>query len=152
LNTTSAFTSPPTSPPPMHRNNSFSTVQSASAPQKGYPTVENNAIPFFLVPEPNGSLKFEVNNFPFFYEESTAGHWGVETDFSSGICAHCTLSLLENPEGGPIGGGAGPSVVVFPKCGHAFHNFCNDDQSACVLCFNSNMESWTRRSLSSSSS
>jgi len=97
-------------------------------------------------------VRFDIGGFPFFYEEAI-GHWGVETDFSLGTCAHCTLSLLENPEGGGVsnagvggllGGGTatGPTVVVFPKCGHAFHNFCSDDDKACVLCLANNMDGW----------
>lgn len=79
-----------------------------------------------------------------FYEEAS-GHWGVETDFSTGTCPHCTLPLLENPEGVGLGLGSGPNVVVFPKCGHAFHNFCNESDQACSLCVSNSIHNTLMR-------
>jgi len=118
----------------MEVSNHFSTTDAKNKPD----------MPWFLqLRQPGGTLPFEPGEFSFLYEES-GGHWGVETDFVGGICPHCTLPLLENPEASGLGMGSGTSVVVFPKCGHAFHNFCNDNDKACSLCLVPNMQSWAK--------
>eukprot|EP00026_Physarum_polycephalum_P000440 Phypoly_transcript_00441.p1 GENE.Phypoly_transcript_00441~~Phypoly_transcript_00441.p1 ORF type:complete len:1585 (+),score=566.32 Phypoly_transcript_00441:138-4757(+) len=97
------------------------------------------------------ALKFDLENFPVFYEEAT-GHWGAETEFSNGTCPLCTLPLLENPEGSGLGLGSGPTVLIFPKCGHAFHGFCNENDHACSVCVVNNITPWSSATKSSHSS
>jgi len=115
----------------------------ASSPNNVPNAKPRDQMPFFLDPQAESPLKFDLGpstSFPQFYEEAS-GHWGVETDFAGGTCAHCTLPLLENPEGG-LGLGSGPTIVVFPKCGHAFHNFCIEGDKACTMCLMNNMTTW----------
>jgi len=113
------------------------------------------ALPSYLdqpvIPGTPVALKFDLENFPVFYEEAT-GHWGAETEFSNGTCPLCTLPLLENPEGTGLGLGSGPTVLIFPKCGHAFHGFCNENDHACSVCVGTNIAPWSTATKSSHSS
>jgi hypothetical protein len=116
---------------------------------------QQNVLPAFLeqpsIPGTPVALKFDLDNFPVFYEEAT-GHWGTETEFSNGTCPLCTLPLLENPEGTGLGLGSGPTVLIFPKCGHAFHGFCNENDHACSLCVVNNIPPWSAATKSAHSS
>ncbi|EFA85390.1 RING zinc finger-containing protein [Heterostelium album PN500] len=69
---------------------------------------------------------------PQFFEDSSF-HWGTETEIHSGQCPICTLPLVENPESTFVGV-TPSSVVIFPYCGHSYHQYCIEEQG-CLLCY-----------------
>ncbi|GAM22685.1 hypothetical protein SAMD00019534_058600, partial [Acytostelium subglobosum LB1] len=67
-----------------------------------------------------------------FFEDSSF-HWGTETELHGGQCPVCTLPLIENPESSFLGV-TPSSVIVFPYCGHSYHQCCIEEQG-CLLCY-----------------
>eukprot|EP01105_Mastigella_eilhardi_P027564 TRINITY_DN854_c0_g1_i1.p1 TRINITY_DN854_c0_g1~~TRINITY_DN854_c0_g1_i1.p1 ORF type:complete len:2101 (-),score=576.24 TRINITY_DN854_c0_g1_i1:641-6916(-) len=76
---------------------------------------------------------------PVFAEEASAAKWGVTFDVA-GTCECCSLPLAENPEArvGATLHKKSHSVVVFQRCGHAYHKCCVG-HDGCLLCLDERM-------------
>jgi len=68
---------------------------------------------------------------PRFFEELNS-HWGVTATLSHGICPVCCLPIKQR-----LGE---DKVVVFPHCGHGYHERCVESDS-CTVCLVESLDS-----------
>lgn len=118
-------------------------------------------------------MEFDFAPLPVSYEEAGQSHWGVSCNVNGtcpfcmlplvcddelsgdrvvgrGGAGSGAVGGSGGGTGGVGGGGAGgkknvvsETIVVFPKCGHCYHQSCLG-VNGCVLCLQSNMTSLTR--------